>query len=83
VHNTEKGEDYFEGGIQHCFGIKQKIKTKCLTPAPYIHHPDTCEDNLDEGIRHKTYFWDQTRNRKQVLTPRSDKQIPNPSSKCL
>ena len=40
AYNTDKGEDYLEGEIQHSFGIKPAIKNKFLTPAPNAYNTD-------------------------------------------
>ena len=52
AYDTDKGEDYLEGGIQHSFGIKPEIKNKFQTPAPCAYDTDKGEDYLEGGIQH-------------------------------
>merc|ERR1712152_15358 len=50
AYNSDKSEDYLEGGINHSFGIKPEIPNKFKTPAPNAYNSDKSEDYLEGGI---------------------------------
>jgi len=52
AYNSERSEEYLEGGIQHSFGVKPDLINKFKTPAPNAYDSEKGEEYLEGGIKH-------------------------------
>merc|ERR1712079_882186 len=52
AYNSEKSEEYLEGGIKHSFGVKPEPINKFKTPAPNAYDSEKGEEYLEGGIKH-------------------------------
>ena len=52
AYDSEKGEEYLEGGIKHSFGLKPEPMNKFKTPAPNAYDSEKGEEYLEGGIKH-------------------------------
>ena len=52
AYNSDKGEEYLEGGIKHSFGVKPEPMNKFKTPAPNAYDSEKGEEYLEGGIKH-------------------------------
>ena len=71
AYNSEKGEEYLEGGIKHSFGVKPEPMNKFKTPAPNAYDSEKGEEYL-EGMKAIT-IGARLREAKKFLTPAPNK----------
>jgi len=72
AYDSEKSEDYLEGGIKLSFGLKPEIKNKFKTPAPNAYDTEKGEDYLDVTVKQLT-MGERLKEAKKFLTPAPNK----------